>query len=135
MKILIAENLTMLANFFGACAAYMLSNHMVRIGRFVGFCGASTWLVYGIVFMKWDSIIASLIVLVIYVQAILKFEQKQRLYKQMIKDRTKDKYGLELQVEELQSKVIELQTSLTKSEKIRLRFHRMKKKKKFPFKD
>lgn len=129
MKILIAENLTILANFFGACAAYMLSNHMVRIGRFVGLAGASTWLIYGIILHKWDSVIAASIILIIYIQAIKKFQQKQKLYKSMIREGLADNLDLENKVEQLEDELIKLKVELEKSNKIRSRFHRMKKRK------
>jgi hypothetical protein len=80
--VFLQQYLSWFNNAIGLVAAYCLSNRRVTIGRIFGVMAAVFWMVYGYITSQYAFIVADCIFLLIYTQAIIKFNSKKDEYKE-----------------------------------------------------
>lgn len=73
--------LSYIMNIISMIAAWCLSNQKVIIGRYLGACSASLFILYGVITNQPAFIIADIIFLYIYISAVMKFNKKRDSYK------------------------------------------------------
>jgi len=76
-----ASAFSWLLNLLSLTAAYCLSNHKVKVGRFVAAIAALGWIGYGVLIDEMSFIVANCVFAYIYISAIRKFSSKQDDYK------------------------------------------------------
>lgn len=70
-----------ITNSMSLFGAYCLSNHNVKVGRYVGVCSSISWATYGYLIGEYSFIFANFIFFYIYASAVYKFNKKRDEYK------------------------------------------------------